>query len=206
MAYREELPDEENEDGFFSRVRKAWERIERCRWRPSNSTTEPGRGSGDGLPRDDANGVVPFVSVFKEQSISHWHIRLSSLVDLHWKEQNICILYDIYHMQIMEGDIIRTIQQYHEYFAHYHTAGTPVAMSLTRTRNSFILPLCVRFSRQATRAISVTSLARWATRYAPFNRRLISVDFERVYKREDEYIALSQMELFVPLRAGVRLG
>ncbi len=35
------------------------------------------------------------------------------------------LLYDIYHMQIMEGDIIRTIQQYHEYFAHYHTAGNP---------------------------------------------------------------------------------
>ncbi len=35
------------------------------------------------------------------------------------------ILYDIYHMQIMEGDIIRTIQDNHEYFAHYHTAGVP---------------------------------------------------------------------------------
>jgi hydroxypyruvate isomerase len=35
------------------------------------------------------------------------------------------LLYDIYHMQIMEGDIIRTIRQYHPYFAHYHTAGNP---------------------------------------------------------------------------------
>lgn len=35
------------------------------------------------------------------------------------------LLYDIYHMQIMEGDIIRTISTYHEYFAHYHTAGNP---------------------------------------------------------------------------------
>jgi len=35
------------------------------------------------------------------------------------------ILYDIYHMQIMEGDIIRTIQDNHAYFAHYHTAGVP---------------------------------------------------------------------------------
>jgi hydroxypyruvate isomerase len=35
------------------------------------------------------------------------------------------LLYDIYHMQIMEGDIIRTIQDYHYYFAHYHTAGNP---------------------------------------------------------------------------------
>jgi hydroxypyruvate isomerase len=35
------------------------------------------------------------------------------------------LLYDIYHMQIMEGDIIRSIQNYHPYFAHYHTAGNP---------------------------------------------------------------------------------
>jgi len=35
------------------------------------------------------------------------------------------LLYDIYHMQIMEGDLVRTIQEGHEFFAHYHTAGNP---------------------------------------------------------------------------------
>ena len=35
------------------------------------------------------------------------------------------LLYDIYHMQIMEGDVIRTIQDNHKYFGHYHTAGNP---------------------------------------------------------------------------------
>jgi hydroxypyruvate isomerase len=35
------------------------------------------------------------------------------------------LLYDIYHMQIMEGDVIRTIRQHHAHFAHYHTAGVP---------------------------------------------------------------------------------
>jgi len=35
------------------------------------------------------------------------------------------LLYDIYHMQIMEGDIIRTIQTHHAYFGHYHTGGNP---------------------------------------------------------------------------------
>ncbi len=35
------------------------------------------------------------------------------------------LLYDIYHMQIMEGDIIRTIRTYHPYIAHYHTGGNP---------------------------------------------------------------------------------
>jgi hydroxypyruvate isomerase len=35
------------------------------------------------------------------------------------------LLFDIYHMQIMEGDVISTIQKYHSYFAHYHTGGVP---------------------------------------------------------------------------------
>jgi len=35
------------------------------------------------------------------------------------------LLYDIYHMQIMEGDVIATIRQYHPYIAHYHTGGVP---------------------------------------------------------------------------------
>lgn len=35
------------------------------------------------------------------------------------------LLYDIYHMQIMEGDVIRTIRDNHQYIAHYHTGGVP---------------------------------------------------------------------------------
>ncbi|MGC1241999.1 MAG: TIM barrel protein [Chryseosolibacter sp.] len=35
------------------------------------------------------------------------------------------LLYDIYHMQIMEGDVIATIQKYHGYISHYHTGGVP---------------------------------------------------------------------------------
>jgi len=35
------------------------------------------------------------------------------------------LLYDIYHMQIMEGDIIRTIRDNFQYLAHFHTAGNP---------------------------------------------------------------------------------
>ena len=38
---------------------------------------------------------------------------------------NFGLLYDIYHMQIMEGDIIATIRRHHEFFVHYHTAGVP---------------------------------------------------------------------------------
>jgi hydroxypyruvate isomerase len=35
------------------------------------------------------------------------------------------LLYDIYHMQIMEGDVIATIRKYHPYISHYHTGGVP---------------------------------------------------------------------------------
>jgi hydroxypyruvate isomerase len=35
------------------------------------------------------------------------------------------LLYDIYHMQIMEGDVIATIKKYYPYISHYHTGGVP---------------------------------------------------------------------------------
>jgi hydroxypyruvate isomerase len=35
------------------------------------------------------------------------------------------LLFDIYHVQIMNGDVIRRIRQYHEFIGHYHTAGVP---------------------------------------------------------------------------------
>lgn len=38
---------------------------------------------------------------------------------------NFKILYDIYHAQIMEGDVVATIRKYADYISHYHTAGVP---------------------------------------------------------------------------------
>jgi len=35
------------------------------------------------------------------------------------------LLYDIYHMQIMEGDLVRTIQKNIQWFGHFHTGGVP---------------------------------------------------------------------------------
>jgi hydroxypyruvate isomerase len=35
------------------------------------------------------------------------------------------LLFDIFHMQIMEGDLVDTIRENHEYIAHYHTGGVP---------------------------------------------------------------------------------
>jgi hydroxypyruvate isomerase len=44
------------------------------------------------------------------------------------------LLYDIYHMQIMEGDLIRTIGDHKDVFAHYHTGGVPGRHELDATQ------------------------------------------------------------------------
>ncbi len=44
------------------------------------------------------------------------------------------LLFDIYHVQIMHGDVIRRIQEYHPYIAHYHTAGNPGRNELDDTQ------------------------------------------------------------------------
>jgi hydroxypyruvate isomerase len=44
------------------------------------------------------------------------------------------LLYDIYHMQIMEGDVIRTVQQNKDYFAHFHTGGNPGRHEIDETQ------------------------------------------------------------------------
>jgi len=38
---------------------------------------------------------------------------------------NLKLLFDVYHVQIMDGDVIRRIRQLHEYIGHIHTAGNP---------------------------------------------------------------------------------
>ncbi|HYH13775.1 MAG TPA: TIM barrel protein [Flavisolibacter sp.] len=53
--------------------------------------------------------------------LSAWGVELCKRIG----SPNFKLLYDIYHMQIDEGDVIRTIQNNHEYFGHYHTAGVP---------------------------------------------------------------------------------
>jgi hydroxypyruvate isomerase len=50
---------------------------------------------------------------------------------------NFKLLYDIYHMQINEGDIIRTINEGHQYFGHYHTAGVPGRNEIDETQELY---------------------------------------------------------------------
>ena len=50
---------------------------------------------------------------------------------------NFKLLYDIYHMQIDEGDVIRTISDNHEYFGHYHTGGVPGRHEIDETQELY---------------------------------------------------------------------
>ena len=50
---------------------------------------------------------------------------------------NFKLLYDIYHMQINEGDVIRTIRDNHQYFGHYHTAGVPGRHEIDESQELF---------------------------------------------------------------------
>jgi hydroxypyruvate isomerase len=52
------------------------------------------------------------------------------------------LLYDIYHMQIMEGDIIRTIQENIQYLGHFHTAGNPGRHEFDETQELNYPPIC----------------------------------------------------------------
>ena len=44
------------------------------------------------------------------------------------------ILFDVYHVQVMQGDIITRIKEFHEYIGHYHTAGVPGRNELDRSQ------------------------------------------------------------------------
>lgn len=50
-----------------------------------------------------------------------WGVELCKRVG----SERVKLLYDIFHMQIMEGDVCDTIKENHQYLAHYHTGGVP---------------------------------------------------------------------------------
>src|SRR5690606_5573074 len=50
-----------------------------------------------------------------------WGVKLAKRLG----SENFKLLYDIYHMQVDEGNVIQTIRESHPYIAHYHTAGVP---------------------------------------------------------------------------------
>ena len=62
-----------------------------------------------------------------------WGVELCKMVG----SDNFKLLYDIYHMQIMEGDIIRTIKNNHQYIGHYHTGGVPGRNEIDETQELY---------------------------------------------------------------------
>jgi len=63
---------------------------------------------------------------------SKWGVELVKRVS----SERFKLLYDIFHMQIMEGDLIDTIQHNHQYFAHYHTGGVPGRGEIDETQET----------------------------------------------------------------------
>jgi hydroxypyruvate isomerase len=59
-----------------------------------------------------------------------WGVRVVQEVN----SPNVKLLYDIYHMQIMEGDLIETIRQNIQWIAHFHTGGVPGRHELNGTQ------------------------------------------------------------------------
>jgi len=92
------------------------------------------------LPLAEKHGVVIQMELFNQ--VDHpdymcdnslWGVELCKLLG----SENFKLLFDIYHMQIQEGDIIRSIQNYHPYFGHYHTAGVPGRHEIDETQELY---------------------------------------------------------------------
>jgi len=81
------------------------------------------------LPLAEKNGITIQMELLNSK-VDHkgymcdktaWGVELCKRIG----SANFKLLYDIYHMQIDEGDVIRTIRDNHQYIGHYHTAGVP---------------------------------------------------------------------------------
>lgn len=64
---------------------------------------------------------------------THWGVALADKIG----SDRFKLLYDIYHMQIMEGDVIATINKYHNYISHYHTGGVPGRNEIDNTQELY---------------------------------------------------------------------
>ena len=116
------------------------------------SGTRRGMGDEEGL-ENCAKGLKRLVPIAEEHKVTVVMELLNSKVDhkdymadhTAWGvelckrvgSERFKLLYDIYHMQIMEGDLIRTIKDNHQYIAHYHTGGVPGRHEIDDTQEIF---------------------------------------------------------------------
>ncbi|MBM3177951.1 MAG: TIM barrel protein [Bacteroidetes bacterium] len=61
---------------------------------------------------------------------TEWGVKLCEKLG----SENFKLLYDIYHMQIMEGDVIATIRKHIKYISHFHTGGVPGRNEIDETQ------------------------------------------------------------------------
>jgi hydroxypyruvate isomerase len=78
------------------------------------------------------------------------------------------LLYDIYHMQIMEGDVVRTIRSNIQYIAHFHTGGNPGRHEIDGTQE-----LNYRFIAQSIADLGFSGVV--AHEYTPVRESLESL-------------------------------
>jgi hydroxypyruvate isomerase len=75
------------------------------------------------------NGIIICMELLNSKRDHHdymcdhttWGVRAVQEVN----SPNVKLLYDIYHMQIMEGDLVATIQENSQWLSHFHTGGVP---------------------------------------------------------------------------------
>ncbi|HRK74462.1 MAG TPA: TIM barrel protein [Rhodothermales bacterium] len=65
---------------------------------------------------------------------TEWGVAVCNQLEDH---PNFKLLYDIYHMQIMEGDLIRTIRKHQKHLAHFHTGGNPGRNEINQTQEIY---------------------------------------------------------------------
>lgn len=115
-------------------------------------------GNANGLSSEQglencAKGLEPVIKVAQKYNITMQMELLNSKVDhkdyqcdhTEWGVKlceklgspNFQLLYDIYHMQIMEGDVIATIRKYNKYIGHYHTGGVPGRNEIDETQELY---------------------------------------------------------------------
>lgn len=93
------------------------------------------------MPLAEKHGVVLVMELLNSK-VNHadyqcdktaWGVELCKRLG----SENFKLLYDIYHMQIDEGDVIATIKKNYQYIAHYHTAGVPGRNEIDETQELY---------------------------------------------------------------------
>jgi hydroxypyruvate isomerase len=93
------------------------------------------------LPLAEKNGITVQMELLNSK-LNHkdymcdrttWGVELCKRLN----SPNFKLLYDIYHMQIDEGDVIQTIRDNHDYIGHYHTGGVPGRHEIDDTQELF---------------------------------------------------------------------